>query len=404
MQGNIFFNYILRWIHFVTNSKETDIADFSNSPHWDSVFNTWYAKGSSFRSLDTLEGRPNTIFQRWLQHPSFDSYWQNRTSYASDFSKINIPVLTTTGYFDGQLSGAMYYYQQHFLNNPKADHYLVIGPYDHFGAFSFPEVNLNGYKVDSVATAFNFYELSIQWFNYTLKDSAKPALLQDKVNYEVMGANEWKHVPSLSAMSNDTLTFYFGNTRVNEHYRLDTVAETNDYIKQEVDFKDRSDNFFYEYIKPVDTVINKHNSITFISQPFDKPFIINGAFTAQLETAINKKNMDIVIWMYELMPDGKYFNLGYSTQRASYAKDRSTRQLLQPGKKERVPIPYSFMTGKLFSKGSRLIITLGIMKNCEWQINYGTGKDVSDETIADASEPLQIKWFADSFIKVPVFK
>ena len=36
------------------------------------------------------------------------------------------------------------------------------------------------------------------------------------------------------------------------------------------------------------------------------------------------------------------------------------------------------------------------------QINYGTGKDVSDETIADAGEPLQIKWFADSYVELPV--
>jgi uncharacterized protein len=49
------------------------------------------------------------------------------------------------------------------------------------------------------------------------------------------------------------------------------------------------------------------------------------------------------------------------------------------------------------------------MKKLKWllmqpntQINYGTGKDVSDETIADAKEPLQLKWFGDSFIDVPI--
>ncbi len=42
--------------------------------------------------------------------------------------------------------------------------------------------------------------------------------------------------------------------------------------------------------------------------------------------------MDLVIAMYELMPDGKYFKLGWSLQRASYAKDSGIRQLLRPGK------------------------------------------------------------------------
>jgi len=34
--------------------------------------------------------------------------------------------------------------------------------------------------------------------------------------------------------------------------------------------------------------------------------------------------------------------------------------------------------------------------------NYGTGKDVSDESIADAGEPLRVKWHNDSYVNVPV--
>ena len=36
------------------------------------------------------------------------------------------------------------------------------------------------------------------------------------------------------------------------------------------------------------------------------------------------------------------------------------------------------------------------------QINYGTGKDVSDETKADAGEPLTIEWLGGSFVEMPV--
>jgi hypothetical protein len=32
----------------------------------------------------------------------------------------------------------------------------------------------------------------------------------------------------------------------------------------------------------------------------------------------------------------------------------------------------------------------------------GTGKNVSDETIADAKAPLKIRWFSDSCIEIPV--
>ncbi|HLX91111.1 MAG TPA: CocE/NonD family hydrolase [Puia sp.] len=403
--GSIYMSYMLRWIHNVTNSKQTDEADFNNESHWDSTFKAWYKSGRSFRSLDTIEGRPNLIFQRWLQHPSFDSYWQNMRAYDADFSKINIPVLTTTGYFDADHNGAMYYYRQHYLHNPNANNYLVIGPYDHGGAQSYPRPELMGYKLDSVATAFNFVDLSIQWFNYVLKDSAKPILLQDKVNYEVMGANVWRHAPSLAAMTNDTLTLYLSNTRINQHYKFGESPEENEYIRQEIDFSDRTDtNAYDDDYKILDSAFDSRNSISFISQPFEQPIIVDGSFIASLKAAINKKDMDLTLSMYEQTPEGKYFSLGSSLQRASYVDDPSNRQLLEPGKKETIPVSYSYMTCKKLSKGSRLILVLGIMKGAYWQINYGTGKDVSDETIADAKEPLEIRWYADSYIKVPVWK
>jgi hypothetical protein len=56
------------------------------------------------------------------------------------------------------------------------------------------------------------------------------------------------------------------------------------------------------------------------------------------------------------------------------------------------------------SKGSRLLVVLNINKNADAQVNYGTGKDVSDEDIEDSKIPLEIKWYNDSIIKVPVWK
>jgi putative CocE/NonD family hydrolase len=403
MAGNVFMSYMLRWIHFVTNNKGTDDEDFGNSDHWNTLYRKWYREGRAFRSMDTLDGRPSNIFQRWLQHPSFDSYWQNMVAYGNDFSKIKIPVLTTTGYFDDDQNGALYYFRQHYLHHPDAEHYLVIGPYTHGGAQRYPTAEVSTYKVDSAAIAFNFVDLSVQWFNYVLKDSLKPALLQDKVNYEVMGANTWKHAPSLNAMSNTKLRLYISNTRLDEYYKLSSTGSGKEYINHEVDLASRKDSSEREY-ELIDSTISHNDMLSFISVPFEQSVMVNGAFTAQLQLAINKKDADLVVKLYELMPDGRYFDLGTALQRASYAKDRSKRQLLRPGKKESIPMTTAFVTAKQIQKGSRLVVVVGINKSPDWQINYGTGKDVSDETIEDAGEPLHIKWYTDSYIDIPLWK
>jgi hypothetical protein len=55
-------------------------------------------------------------------------------------------------------------------------------------------------------------------------------------------------------------------------------------------------------------------------------------------------------------------------------------------------------------KGSRLLVQLTVNKNEFDQLNYGTGTDVSDESIADAQTPLQVRWQNDSYITVPIWK
>jgi len=59
---------------------------------------------------------------------------------------------------------------------------------------------------------------------------------------------------------------------------------------------------------------------------------------------------------------------------------------------------------KKIEKGSKLVLLVGVNNSKSWQVNYGSGKDVSDETIKDANEPLEIKWYNDSYVEIPVYK
>src|ERR1044072_6925078 len=112
--------------------------------------------------------------------------------------------------------------------------------------------------------------------------------------------------------------------------------------------------------------------------------------------------MDVGVVLYEVMPDGSYFHLSYFLGRASHAKDMSKRVLLTPGKKTAIPFNRTRMVSRQMQRGSRLLVVLNVNKNSFSQINYGTGKDVSDESITNATTPLEIKWYNDSFIQLPL--
>jgi predicted acyl esterase len=117
---------------------------------------------------------------------------------------------------------------------------------------------------------------------------------------------------------------------------------------------------------------------------------------------INKRDMDFTLAVYEVLPDGRYFNLAYYLGRASYARDMSRRKLMTPGTIETIPFSRTGIISRQLSRGSRILVLLTVEKSPFAQVNYGTGQDVSDESIADAKEPLQVRWYNDSTIRVPV--
>ncbi len=406
MENNIFLNANYGWAFFVTNNKYLDNKTYNNPQRWEALQKNWYASGVAYRKIDSIDGTPNKWLQRWLQHPAYDEYWQNMVPYKAGYSKINIPVLTITGYYDdGQIS-ALHYLREHYRYNKKANHYLIIGPYDHFGAQRGGVPVLRDYTVDPVAL-IDTREITYQWLDHILKNGIKPAILKDKINYEVMGKNEWKHAPSLERMHNKMLTFYLTNVLSGNFYQLSLKKPgKSSFISQEINFADRNasnNNDYYPYpiiAQRTDTT----NGLFFISEPVSEPVSIDGMFEGELKASINKKDMDIGVTLFEIMPDGRYFHLSYYLGRASYARDMSKREILTPGKIESISFDRTRMVCRQLSKGSRLLVVLNINKNADAQVNYGTGKDVSDETIQDAKIPLQIKWFNDSIIKIPVWK
>lgn len=395
MENNIPTSNILSW---------SNDNIYKRNPLPRNLNDEWYQKGLSFRSLDSLAGERNEIFQKWLRYPDYDAYWRSLAPIPQEYAKMQIPILATTGYYDGSQISAIQYAKRYLRVNKNPNLYFVIGPYDHWGAQRKPVAELMGYHVDSSAL-IDMRELAFQWMDYILKDGPKPALLKDRINYEVMGANEWRHAPSFEAIATDTLKLYLSEQKKNGLQQLVIKKPKKSIaVNQKVDFKDRTtqNNYFTPLI--VLDSLDASNGIVYTSTPFDKPTVITGSFTGTLAASINKKDMDISITFYEQMPDGKYFYLTRYLGRASYAKESINRQLLSPGKKEMIPITPTRMISREFSKGSKLVIVLNINKHPYEVINYGTGKDVNDETIADAGEPLQIKWFNDSYIKVPIEK
>jgi len=405
MAGGVFQNSSYRWSLEVTNTKKELAGSFGDDAVWRALDEKWYRSGRRYRDLGGVHGQPNPIFIRWLNHPSYDRFWQTMIPYGKQFSRVDCPVLTMTGYFSAAEPAALYYFTEHHRHDPRADHTLLIGPYDEQAMQRGVPESIRGYEVDAAAI-LDLRELRYQWLDHALKGGEAPAQLRDRVNFEVMGANDWRHVPTLQAMSDSAMKFYLspGPAEAAPGRRLIRRKSAKAAaVNQTVSLTDRSDA---GWTPPADLITRSlvtHNSLTFVSGPMNAAVDFNGLLSGRLDFTVNKMDMDINVAAYALTAAGDYVRLFDPADelRLSYAADRVHRHLLKAGERQKLEFAGERMTARRLEAGSRLVIVLRVSKRPDREINYGTGNDVSEESIEDGRTPIKVRWYNDSYVEIP---
>ena len=403
MEHNVIQTANYGWPLQVTNDRFMGDPGLFDRNRWSSLLEKWFVSGRPLRQIDAIDGTPNEILQQQMRHPSFDAYWQAMQPYGREFAKIRIPVLTFGGYFDDARSVAVNYLVDHYRYAKDPEHYLVIGPWGHRENISVRKsAEVNGYAIDPAGNV-DTMTLVFQWFDHVLRGAPRPALLEDRINFQVMGSNTWGHAPSIAKMSDRTLRLYLSPQPLGKRLTLSPRVPASDaFAEQSVDFADRRiRNSLYPGSAWLDAP-DDATHLAYLGEPFEQAVCVCGLVEGELRAVIDRRDFDFTWALYEATPDGKYFNLSYYLGRASYARDPTTRQLLTPGKVATLPFTQTPLVGRRLAAGSRLLLLLTVNKNPYAQVNYGTGKDVSDESVADAGTPLKVRWHNASYIDVPL--
>jgi uncharacterized protein len=135
MFKNVFSSYEIQWLTLTSGVTQNENL-FGESSFWIERFMEMYDQHLAFKDLDQIAGNTSTEFQHWIAHPLVDSYWQSLALTPEQYRAIHIPILTITGHYDGDQTGALTYYRNHMkygTESAKAQHYLIIGPWDHAG-------------------------------------------------------------------------------------------------------------------------------------------------------------------------------------------------------------------------------------------------------------------------------
>ncbi len=396
MRRNIAFPYLLQWLTLVWGHTSQDKLFWSNERFWGERFRTWFDAGCSFAELDVFLGCSSNIFQQWISHPKRDDFWDCQNPSSDEYASIDIPILTITGIYDDDQSGALQHYKQHVESHggiERANHYLVIGPWDHAGTRS-PQRDFSGLHFGE-ASLVDLQRLHLDWYNWVFRGHSKPSFLQAPVTYYVVGADCWRYAGSLDRVTKQETSFYlhavsnpidvFGsgvlrNVRPTQA-RVDTYVHdprTCDWsaLEATVDPEDRTDQRM--------VLARSGHQLVYHSERFIEDIEIAGFFRFNAWISLDQPDADLRVTIYEVDGSGRSKQLGYDQIRARYRSCAKSEVLVDT----KEPLLYTFdeftFIAAVIPTGSRLRLVLDSNHSIYTQRNWNSGGPVSWESCRDA--------------------
>ena len=391
-------SYVMQWLTD-TSGRTPNTNLFGQNSFWVQKFTEMYKQQAPYDTLDTIVGNTSTVFRKWLQHPTYDSYWQGLAPTPEQYARMNIPILSITGDYDGDQPGAMSYYLEHMKYGnaaAKERHYLIIGPWDHPGTRT-PKKEVGGLSFGD-ASLLNMNDLHRQWYDWTLKHGAKPEFLKKPVAYYVVGpgAENWKYADSLEAIATEHRVLYLNsqNGQANDAFhsgQLSTqraASPPDKYVYDPRDLRPGEQLEQQDLEKPITDerfALNLFgNGVVYHSEPFAEATEVSGYVKLTVWIAMDVPDTDFNVTLYEILPDGSSVVLSGDQLRARYRKSLSQPELVKPGSLERYDFTGFTWFSRRVSKGSRLRLVLNSPNSIFSEKKYNSGGRVEEESGKDA--------------------
>jgi putative CocE/NonD family hydrolase len=385
----------MQWLSLV--SGRTPNANlFAESSFWIAKYRQLFLNNRPFRAFDEVVGNTQTHFQSWVAHPSRDDHWLALSLSDEDYNRIDMPILTITGHYDGDQLGAMHYYRRHMASTSpsREQHYLIIGPWDHAGTRT-PSAEFGGLKLDE-ACLLDMNELHTDWYAWTLQRGPKPEFLKKRVAYYVTGAEEWKYADSLASISDATRRLYLNSTngQANDVFHSGMLQESppessapDHYIYDPLDVRpaELEQDQVKDYLTDQRYALNLFgNGLVYHSQPMAEDVEVSGNVRLVVWIELDVPDTDFWVTLYEIQANGESIQLAEDFLRARYRESLRQQELVTPGEINRYDFDSFNFFSRRIAKGSRLRLVIKAPNSIYVEKNYNSGGVVAEESTADA--------------------
>ena len=339
-------------------------------------------------TADSVMGRPMRLYREFLQNPLMASYWKRIQFTPEDFTRIDIPTLTVTGWYDGDQPGAMFYWRGLMANAPARDkHFLLAGPWTHAQTFAGGSEKVGDTELTPESVVDN-RAIHAAFFDWCLKGTSQ-RFDAPRARVYVTGANVWRtfdaYPPANSAprqlylQSGGRANSIEGDGRLSwtapveqppDRYTYDPRRPTPGSIGGESQANDR---------RPIQ---RRDDVLVYTSEPLTVPLEIIGDVRVNLQASTDALDTDFTAVLSDVFPDGRALKLGprIGILRARYRNGFVKEEPLAPNRAERFSIEL-FDIAHSFQSGHRIRLEIASSAAPEFNPNQNTGNPVATDTV-----------------------
>jgi|GEM_PF-974679 len=282
-------------------------------------------------SEDLFRSPPDCIFNILKEYAPFyfdwisnqkpeDPYWEN-IIYKNLIDHISIPTMHIGGWYDIFTDGTIGGFN---MARKKNDNYhkLIMGPWDH----TMPHKNITGeinFGMEASEMVQQAFFRELNWYDRFLKDIDNKIDAQDSIDFFLMGKNKWVSFNQIPGKK-DNLIFY-----LDRHQNLVEALPPQGKCTIIFDPRDPvpsiggriywspAGNPFNSGARDQQYIECRSDVAVFTSEELGSPIRILGKVKGVIYASTDANDMDMVLKLTDVYPDGRSINISENVLRGS---------------------------------------------------------------------------------------
>lgn len=275
----------------------------------------------------------------------------------------------------------------------RNNQFLIIAPGTHCGYRNATERTIVGDRALGDAR-IDVLDLQLRWFDYWLKGIANGVTNRPRIQYYLMGANQWRTAESWPVPGTTFTRLY-----------LDSNGKANSLngdgrLSFEPPAREASDSFVYDPGSPVpslgghacctgtdtgsgsydQTVIEQREDVlVYTSTPLERGIEVTGPLMLTLHVSSSAPDTDFTAKLVDVYPDGTPYNVQEGALRMRYREGFRKDLRMRPGEIYEARIDLH-VTSNYFGAGHRIRLEVTSSNFPRWDRNLNTGGRNYDES------------------------